>query len=53
MLIYSLTPMKLHITCTLIMISMPSMNVEGNHNDLLLRIQCWHTMLLEEWALLV
>lgn len=44
MLKYGLIPMKLYITCTLIMINIPSMNSRGNDNDLLLIIQCCHTV---------
>lgn len=36
MLMYGLSPMKMHITCTLIMTSIPSMNSKENYNDLLL-----------------
>lgn len=50
MLMYGLTPMKLHITCTLIMISIPWMNSKGNHNDLILITQCYHTVFSKEWA---
>lgn len=50
MLMYGLTPMKLHITCTLIMISIPSMNNKENYNDLLLIVQYRHTVFCKEWA---
>lgn len=50
MLMYGLTPMKLHITCTFILINIPSTTSKENYKDLLLIIQCCHTVFCKEWA---